>query len=70
MELRYTKEGWQAASRIPRRVRSATRFAKFLATECKARTTPQRMMDVPKYLAMGRRWMSRLVGYSTTKIAM
>ena len=56
------KAGWQTASKIPSKVLTATMPAKFLQAAWKVKTAPQRMILVPRYFAIGSRWMSQLVG--------
>ena len=70
MELRTRKVGWQTASNIPRRVRTATSEGKLKHTECNANVVLQARILTPRYLAMGTRWIIQLVGYSTNKTAM
>ena len=53
--LRIMKEGWQAASKIPSRVLTATRPAKLVHAACNASVAPQRMMLTERYLAIGTR---------------
>jgi hypothetical protein len=68
--LKMRNDGWQTASKIPRRVRTATSEAKFLQAACKASVAPQSIMLMLRYFATGRRWMRKFVGYSTIKTAM
>lgn len=68
--LRMIKDGWQAASKIPSKVRTVTRPTKLLHAACKARTAPQRMILAERYLAIGTRWIIQFVGYSTMSTAM
>ena len=70
IELSTRNVGWQTASKIPRRVRTATKEGKLKHTECKARVVLQARMLIPRYFAMGTRCMIQLVGYSTIKTAM
>jgi hypothetical protein len=55
MELRIKNVGWQTASKIPRRVRTAIREGKFQQAAWHARTILQAMMLKPRYLAIGTR---------------
>jgi hypothetical protein len=53
MDERMRKVGWQTASKIPRRVRTATREGKFQHTEWRARVVDQARMLKDRYLATG-----------------
>jgi hypothetical protein len=64
------KDGWQAASKIPRRILQAKMLAKFVARAWQARTIPQQMMLNERYFAIGTFVMIQFVGYSTIKMAM
>jgi hypothetical protein len=70
MELRIRNVGWQTASKMPRRVRTATREGKFQHTACRASVVDQARMLKPRYFAMGTRWRIQFVGYSTMRTAM
>lgn len=62
--------GWQAASNIPSNVRAMTRPSKLWQRACIESTILQIQTFMPKYLAIGTRWMTQLVGYSTARIPM
>lgn len=64
------KDGWQAASKIPRRILQTKMVVKFVAAAWHARTAPQQMMLNERYFAMGTFVMIQFVGYSTMRIAM
>lgn len=49
------KLGWQAASKIPKSVRTVTRPVKFTHTEWSAKTVPHKTMLMPRYFAIGTR---------------
>jgi hypothetical protein len=63
-------DGWQAASKIPRRILQIKIPVKFFARAWQARTIPQQQMLNERYFAIGTRVMIQLVGYSTTRMAM
>lgn len=64
------KHGWQAASKIPSKVRTIIKPVKFLQAAWQAKTVPQAMILKLRYLAMGTLAMMKFWGYSTNRIAM
>jgi hypothetical protein len=64
-----TNDGWQHASNIPSSVLTVTRDLKSLHAAWHISVIPQSMMLIERYFAMGTRWITQFVGYSTIKIA-
>jgi hypothetical protein len=58
------KPGVTAASKAPRKKRTATALAKFDVAAMQQSVRPHMMTLKEEYFAKGRRWRSRLVGYS------
>ena len=61
------KPGVTAASKTPRKKRTATAPEKSLTAAKQQRVVPQRMMLTALYLPKGSHWRRRLVGYSHAK---
>jgi hypothetical protein len=64
VEVRNMKAGVMVASATPSRKRTVIRPPKFEQAAVRATTTPQKTVLAVKYLAVGKRVMSTVVGYS------
>ena len=66
-EVKSMNPGVTAASKAPRKNRTTSAPEKLLTAAIQQSMRPQTITQKDEYLAKGRRWRSRLVGYSHTR---